>query len=39
MIVSRKPHIENERVKLGTYNFETVKDYTCLGTVVTNKVN
>jgi len=24
---------------IGTYNFETVKDYTYLGTVVTNAVN
>ena len=27
-IVSRKPYNEREYVKLGTYNFETVKDYT-----------
>jgi hypothetical protein len=39
MILSPKSHIENECVNLGTYNFETVKDYTYLGTVVTNKVN
>ena len=37
MIVSRKPYKENEYVKLGTYNFETGKDYTYLGTILTNK--
>ena len=26
MIISRKPHNENERVKFGTYDFEIVKD-------------
>ena len=30
-------HNENEYVKLGTYNFEVVKDYTYLGTIPTNK--
>jgi sorting nexin-29 len=37
MTVSRKPYNENENVKMGTYNFEIVKDYTCLGTVLTNE--
>jgi uncharacterized protein involved in tellurium resistance len=37
MTVSRKSYNENENVKIGTYNFEIVKDYTYLGTVLTNK--
>jgi hypothetical protein len=37
MIVSRKPHSENECVKFGTYAFEIVKDCTYLGTVLTDK--
>jgi len=37
MTVSQKPNNENEFVKLGTYSFETVKDYTFLGTILTNK--
>ena len=37
MIVLQKPQNENECVKLGTYNFEIVKDYTYLGTILTNK--
>ena len=37
MIVSRKPYNENEYVKLGTYNFEIVKDYTYFGSIITNK--
>jgi hypothetical protein len=28
---------QNESVKLGTYNFEIVKDYTYLGSILTNK--
>ena len=36
-MVSQKPYNENEFVKLGTYNSETVKEYTYLGTVLTNK--
>jgi hypothetical protein len=36
MIVSRKPYKENEYVKLGTYYFEIGKDYTYLGTILTN---
>jgi len=24
---------------IGTYNFDTVRDYTHLGTIITNKVN
>jgi hypothetical protein len=34
MTVSRKPYNENEYLKLGTYNFEIVKDFTYLGTVL-----
>jgi 5-hydroxyisourate hydrolase-like protein (transthyretin family) len=37
MTVLRKPYNENENVKIGTYNFEIVEDYTYLGTVLTNK--
>jgi hypothetical protein len=37
MIVPRKPYNENGCVKLGTYQFEIVKDYTYLGTFLTNK--
>jgi chemotaxis receptor (MCP) glutamine deamidase CheD len=37
MTVSRKPYNENENVKIGTYNFEIVKGYTYLGTVLRNK--
>jgi hypothetical protein len=37
MIVSQKPYNENGYVKLGTYNFEIVKDYTYLGIFLTNK--
>ena len=37
MIVSWEPYNENTYVKLGTYNFEIVKDCTYLGTVLTNK--
>jgi len=37
MIVSRKPYNGNEQVKLGTYNFERVKHYTYLGTILTYK--
>jgi len=37
MIASRKPYNENEYVNLGTYNFEIVKDYTYLGTNLTNE--
>jgi hypothetical protein len=37
MRVSRKPYNENENVKMRTYNFEIVKAYTYLGTVLTNK--
>jgi hypothetical protein len=36
MILSGKPYKENEYVKLGTYNFEIVKDYAYLGTFPTN---
>jgi hypothetical protein len=28
---------ENECVKLGIYNFEIVKDYTCIGKILTSK--
>ena len=37
MIVSQKPYNENKYVKLGTYNFEIVKDYTCFGIILINK--
>jgi len=37
MIISGKPYKENEHVKLGTYDFEIGKDYTCFGTILTNK--
>jgi len=37
MIVSQNPYNTSEYVKLGTYNFEIVKDYTYLGTLLTNK--
>jgi hypothetical protein len=37
MIISQKPYNKNYYVKLGTYNFEIVKDYTYLGTILTNK--
>jgi len=37
MIASRKPYDENKYVKLGTYNFETVNDYTYFGKCLTNK--
>ena len=36
-MVSHKPQHKNEYVKLGTYNFGIVKDYTYLGTIITNK--
>jgi hypothetical protein len=38
MTVPRKPYNENECVKRGTYNFEIVKDYTYIGTILTNKI-
>jgi hypothetical protein len=37
MIVSPKPYSENEHVKLRTYNFVIVKDYTYFHKVLTNK--
>jgi len=37
MIVSRNPYNENEYIKLGTYNFEIVKDHTYLDKILTNK--
>ena len=37
MILSQKPYNENEYVKLGTYNFEIVKDNTHFGTILINK--
>jgi hypothetical protein len=37
MIVSQNPYNIREYVKLGTYNFEIVKDYTYLDTLQTNK--
>jgi hypothetical protein len=38
MIVSQNPYNASEYVKLGTYNFEIVKDYTYIGTLLTNKI-
>jgi hypothetical protein len=38
MTLSRKSYSENEYVKLGTCNFETVKDCTSFGTILTNKI-
>jgi acyl-coenzyme A synthetase/AMP-(fatty) acid ligase len=35
--VTREPYNESGCVKLGTYNFEIVKNYTYLGTALTNK--
>jgi len=37
MIVSQNPYNTSDYVKLGTYNFEIVKDCTYLGTLLTNK--
>ena len=37
MTLSRKPYNGNEHVKLGKYNFERVKHYTHLGTILTYK--
>jgi hypothetical protein len=37
MIMSWKPYNENEDIKIGTYSFEIVKEYTYLGTILTNK--
>jgi hypothetical protein len=37
MILSRNRYNENEYIKLGTYNFEIVKDYTNLDKILTNK--
>ena len=37
MIISQKPYNETGYVKLGTCNFDIVKDYTNLGTFLTNK--
>jgi len=38
MTLSRKPYNENEFIKLGTHNFETVKNCTHLGTILANKI-
>jgi hypothetical protein len=38
LIVSRKPYNENEFVKLGTNNFEIVKDCTHVGKILTIKI-
>jgi len=32
-----KAYNDNQYVKLGAYNFETVKGFTYLGTIITNK--
>jgi hypothetical protein len=37
MIMSRKPYNENENIKIGTYSFEVVKEYTYHGTILINK--
>ena len=37
MIVSQKTYHENEYVKLSTRNFDIVKDYTYIGTILTNE--
>ena len=37
IIVSQKLYNGNGHVKFGTYNFEIVKEYTYLGTILTNK--
>ena len=37
MIILWKPYNGNEYVKLGTFNFEIVKGFTYLGTILTNK--
>jgi len=37
MIVSQKPYNGNGYVNLCKYNFEIVKEYTYLGTILTNK--
>lgn len=36
MAAYRKPYNEDEYVTLGTYNFETLEDYTNSGTVLTH---
>jgi hypothetical protein len=37
MIMSQKPYNENENIKIGAYSFEIVKEYTYVGTILTNK--
>jgi hypothetical protein len=37
VIVSQEPHNKNEYVKIGTYNFAIVRDYTHFQTILTNK--
>jgi hypothetical protein len=37
MIISQKPYNETECVRIGTYNFAIVKDYTYFHTILTNK--
>jgi len=37
-MTSRKPYNQSEYVTHGTYNFETEKDCTYLGTVLTNEI-
>ena len=39
VIVSRQPYNENEFAKLGTNNFEIVKDCTHFGKILTIKIN
>ena len=36
-IISRMSYGENEYIILGTYSFEIVKGYACIGTILTHK--
>jgi hypothetical protein len=36
-IVARMSYSENEYLTLGTYNFERVEDYACIGTILSHK--
>jgi len=38
MVVSQRPYNENDYVKLGTYNYEIVKDHTYLGPILKIKM-
>jgi hypothetical protein len=37
MTVSRRPFQENQQIKIGTYSFEIVEEFTYLGTCLTSK--